>query len=70
MKYTRVTSYYQDGRFTTCEHLYLGSDQQKALERFRAEYPAHSNCIIVAEPYESDENKEHFAACLRCGCVH
>lgn len=70
MQYTRITSYYQDGRFTSCEHLYHGSDQQEALEWFRREYPAHNNCIVVAEPYDSEENKEHFAVCVRCGCVH
>lgn len=72
MKYVRLRSYYQDGRFTTCEHLYHGSDQVKALDWFRKEYPEHRDCIVVAESYDSDDpkNKEHFSACLRCGCVH
>lgn len=70
MEFVRIRSYYQDGRFTSCEHLYCGNDQVKALERFRKEYPEHDNCIVVAEHYESDENAEHFKACLNCGCVH
>lgn len=72
MKYIRVTSYLPGGGFTGCEHLYLGTSQVKALERFRREYPEHSHCIVIAENYDSDEekNKSHFAACLRCGCVH
>ena len=72
MDYVRLTSYYQDGRFTSCEHLFLGNDQVKALEWFRKEYPAHRDCIVVAEHYDSEDpkNAEHFAACKRCGCVH
>lgn len=72
MIFTRVRSYYEDGRFTTCEQLYVGSDQNKALERFRRDYPAHKDCILVAEWYDSEDvrNTEHFAACQRCGCVN
>lgn len=70
MEYVRLRSYYPDGRFTNCEHLYFGNNQVKALEWFRKEYPEHYNCIVVAEHYESEENKEHFSACKRCGCVH
>ena len=71
MKYVRITSYF-NGRFTTCEHLYAGTNQVEALERFRSEYPEHNECILIAENYDSDkpENKAHFAACLSCGCVH
>lgn len=71
MLYTRIKSY-QNGVFTNCEHLYLGSNQSTALERFRSEYPEHKDCILIAESYDSEEecNKEHFKACLRCGCVH
>lgn len=71
MQFVRIRSYL-DGTFTGCEHLYMGNDQVKALERFRAEYPEHEKCIIVAENYDSEkeENKAHFAACLRCECVH
>lgn len=65
----RVKSYL-NGKFTGAEQLYLGTDQAKSLARFRAAYPEHDKCILVAEPYESDDNKEHFAACLRCGCVN
>lgn len=72
MQYIRIRSYYQNGEFTSCEHLYFGNNQVKALERFRKEYPAHNDCILVAEAYDSDDpkNKEHFEICLRCGCVH
>lgn len=70
MLYVRVRSYYQDGRFTSCEHLYLGNDQSKALERFLKEYPSHADCILVAEYIDSDECPEYFSACVRCGCVH
>lgn len=72
MTFTRVKSYLQTGEFTNCEHLYFGSDKQRALDRFRNEYPEHRDCIIVAEPYESDcdKNKEHFLICVKCGCVH
>ena len=69
MKYIRVKSYF-NGEFTSCEHLYLGNNQVDALERFRKEYPEHDKCILIAENYESEEHKEHFASCLRCGCVH
>lgn len=71
-QFIRIRSYYQNGKFTTCEHLYPGSDQARALERFRNEYPEHKECILVAEHYESNapENAEHFKACLRCECVH
>ena len=71
MLYTRVKSYL-NGEFTNCEHLYLGTNQAEALSKFRYEYPEHKDCILVAETYDSDEdkNKEHFKACLRCGCVH
>jgi len=72
MKYIRIRSYYPDGTFTSCEHLYNESNQQKALERFRKDYPEHDECIIVAEDYDSDaeENKEHFRICKECVCVH
>ena len=72
MKYVRIRSYYQNGKFTSCEHLYAGTNQVEALEKFREEYPEHDNCILIAENYDSEkpEHKEHFAACLRCGCVH
>lgn len=72
MNFVRIKSYYQNGKFTNCEHLYIGSDQVKSLERFRKEYPEHDNCILVAEHYDSEdlENIEHFKICSKCGCVH
>lgn len=71
MIYVRIKSYL-NGQFTGCDHLYLGNDHVKALVRFRKEYPEHKNCILVAETYDSeaDKNKEHFNVCLSCGCVH
>lgn len=70
MEYIRITSFFEDR--LCAEHLYFGRDQVKAIERFRKEYPEHKNCVVVAENYNSDDekNKEHFKACLRCGCVH
>ena len=71
MLYTRIKSYY-NGEFTGCEHLYLGNNQVKALEKFRKEYPEHNDCILIAERYDSEDerNAEHFKICLSCGCVH
>lgn len=71
MQFVRIRSYL-DGKFTGCEHLYLEDNQAKALGRFRSEYPEHEKCILVAEYYDSEkeENKAHFEACWRCGCVH
>lgn len=70
MKYIRITSY--RGKELLAEHLYLTDSQVKAIERFRKEYPEHADCVVVAQDYESDDpkNKEHFRACLNCGCVH
>lgn len=71
MIYTRVRSY-NDGEFTTAEHLYLGDNHTKAIIQFRKEYPEHSNCVVMAETFDGEkpENKELFEICLRCGCVH
>ena len=70
MIYTRIKSY-RDGELLA-EHLYLGDSQVKAIERFRKEYPEHNDCIVVAERYDSEDekNKEHFRICCQCGCVH
>ena len=83
MEFVRIRTYFTGGKFTGCEHLYLGNSQTKAIERFRREYPEHNerfrreypehnDCIVVAEAYNSEDqkNKEHFEACSRCGCVH
>ena len=72
MIYTHVKSYYQSGAFTGCEHLIPGDDHVKALDWFRREYPEHHDCIVIAQTYDSGDPKncEHYAACLRCGCVH
>lgn len=71
MVYVRIKSYL-NGKFTGCEHLYLGNNHVNALDKFRKEYPEHKNCILIAESYDSEDerNKEHFKACLNCGCVH
>ena len=72
MEFIRVKAYYQDGRFTGCEQLYIGNDQSKVLSRFHREYPEYNGCIEVAEYYNSEDpkNKEHFESCSKCGCVH
>ena len=72
MEFVRIKTYFTGGKFTGCEHLYLGNSQTKAIEKFRREYPEHNECIVVAEAYNSEDqkNKEHFEACSRCGCVH
>ena len=73
MIFQRVRSYNaENGKWTGCEQLYLGTDQVKALERFAREYQEHSKCICIAEYYDSEEpkNKEHFESCKRCGCVN
>ena len=71
MIYVRIKSYL-NGKFTGCEHLYLGNNHVNALDKFRKEYPEHDSCILIAESYDSEDerNKEHFQACLNCGCVH
>lgn len=71
MMYVRIKSYYQSGKFTSCEHLYPGNDQVKALERFRRNYPEHKDCILVAETIDGDDpkNEEYIHIFYRCGCV-
>lgn len=68
--FVRVRSYLQTGEFTSCEHIYFNRSQSEALTKFKEEYPEHNDCILVAEYYDPEQNKEHFTACLRCGCVH
>lgn len=68
MEYTRIRSY-RDGKWTGCEQIYA-RDQAKALEMFRREYTAHSDCILIAEAYDPAEDPAHFKACQECGCVH
>ena len=72
MIYVRVKSYYQDGRFTGCEHAYGGVNQQEALERFDSEMPEHRECYKVAEYIDDkdEEWKEWFRVARGCGCVH
>lgn len=70
MKLIRITSHWNNE--LVAEQLYFTDSQTTAIERFRKEYPEHGNCIVIAENYDSEkpENKEHFKACLRCGCVN
>lgn len=68
MKYIRITS--RKNGTLLAEQLYFGSDQTKAILRFLAEYPEHQNCVVIAEPYNSEDNPKHFDVCLRCGCVN
>ena len=72
MMYVRIKSYYQDGKFTFCEQLYVGDNQVKALEKFRKEYPAHKDCILVAETIDGDDpkNEEYIRICRSCGCIN
>lgn len=70
IKLYRIKSYYPDGRFTGCEHIYTAGNSSEALARFRGAYPEHDSCIVTAQEYDPAESPEHFAACLRCGCVH
>ncbi len=63
----RVKSYLPSGEFTTCEQLYAVESRQKALERFRREYPEHKECVLVAEEYDTDDpkNAEYLRLWLR-----
>ena len=72
MKYVRIMSYYQDGRFTGCEQAYIGNNQTKALERFRHDFPEHNNCIVVAETIDDEDAGwlDWFRVARKCGCVH
>ena len=71
MLYTRIKSYL-NGKFTGCEHLYMGNNHVKSLDRFRKEYPEHKDCILIAETIDNEDQKykEYFQVCLNCGCVH
>lgn len=70
-KYVRLRSYLS-GKFTGCEHFYLGDDHVKALVWFHREYPEHLNCNVVAETVDSEDDKfsKLIAVARRCGCVH
>ena len=72
MIFTRIKSYDQNGKFTNCEHLYLGKSHTNAILKFRREYPEHDQCIVIAETYDSNDpkNKEHFNIMKKCGCIH
>ena len=73
MMYVRIKSYYEDGHFTGCEHLYSNcATLDEGIQKFRAEYPEHDRCLVTAEHYDSTEEryKEHFEICKACGCVH
>lgn len=69
MLYTRIKSY-NNGKFTGCEQLYSTTNQSIALQIFRKDYPEHKECLLIAETYNSEENKEHFEICKACGCVN
>lgn len=69
MLYTRIKSY-SNGKFTGCEQLYSTINQSIALQKFRADYPGHKECLLIAETYDSEKNKEHFEICKSCGCVN
>lgn len=70
MKYVRVRSYHES-KWNGTEQLYLGENQVNALERFKKDYPQYvSTCILVAETIDSDDDREYFKACQRCGVVN
>lgn len=68
----RIKSYYRNGQFTGCEHVYFASNQAKALERFIKEYPEHSECIRIAETVQEDLDNpsDWLKAVSNCGCLH
>lgn len=70
MRYIRVKSYYES-KWNGTEHLYLGEDQVKAIERFKKDYPQYvGKCILVAETIDSLDDPEYFKVCQRCECVN
>lgn len=72
MKYVRIKSYLPDGKFTSCEHAYIGDNQIKALERFKNDFPEHNHCIHVAETIDDEDAEwiDWFNVARECGCVH
>jgi hypothetical protein len=62
---------YKDEVFLGYEHLYLGNNHTKALERCIQENPEFKECILMAETYDSEDvkNQEHYQACVRCNCI-
>ena len=61
---TRVKSYLQSGEFTTCEQIYVTTNQQEALDKFKRTYPEHKDCILVAEYIDSNDT-EYLNAYMR-----
>lgn len=72
MEFIRIRTFYKDGRPTSCDHLYVGNNRQKAFKRFLKDYPEHKDCIILAEDYDSEDskNEDDFKIYSNCGCVH
>ena len=72
MTYIRIRSYYLDGTFTGCEHLYMTDSFRVASERFLREYPEHKNCSLEISFVHDDipEEKEYIDVCRRCGVIH
>ena len=68
--YIRIRAYHEGT--LVGEHLYKENSQVKALERIRKDIPEFAPCILVAENYDStdEKNLEHFEVCKNCGCVH
>lgn len=71
MIYTRVKLYTKDNVFTTCEHLYSGTDTNNAILRFHKEYPSAHKGILKTEFIDNEDpkHKEYFSICRLCGCV-
>lgn len=72
MTYIRIKSYYKNGTFTGCEHLYTCDDYRKAEERFYREYPTHRNCWLEVSFIKDDDPEwaEYIKVCYRCGVVN
>ena len=69
MKHVWIRAYYK-GKMVG-DHIYMGDDQVKALDRYRRDFPDHNDCICVAETINDEDPTlaEFFAVHYRCGCA-
>ena len=70
MRYYRVRSYFVGGKWTGADHLYLCENSLKAIDAFRKEYPEHDRCIVTAEEFDKENNRDLYKVFVDCGCVH
>lgn len=70
MQFTRIRAY-RNGKIINegFEEIYA-RDQYKALEWFKRDHPSLSDCILVAEDYDPEDDPDHFRVCNECGAVH